>query len=397
MEAGERQTHWSVLMDIISTLARAADKCGFTRNRWVEKDIPTSLSNICAMLFLGDIRSNFILSSMLLKRYREQIKTSKYFILCTWPGYEGLFPYANEVWTIREEGNLKKLFVSARGFENESDVHFRRELNYWLEDVTGPEPILSFYNDGITKEFWEKFKHIRRYLISVPSSSILGTNFNHQLTSSGAKILIHPVEYVRSWKHGTLTYLKTPKEFWVKLAEVLIDAKIIPVVYQNFATHDLSTELLNRCVYTTEKDITKLMGIMRTVGCVLDVFSGISRLAVGARAPFVAVDERSRYNSQKEYEIDDLLMDKMHPRKYIFSFPNVLNENNNEIVWKNNFYDVILSTVSKFLSELDREKWPSPTEREEIVLYDNVRKMRINKMGTHFLKVNKDLRNITWQ
>ena len=385
-------------IDVPSILTRAADKCGFTRTRWVEKDIPSNLSNICAVFFFGDVRSSFILSSMLLKRYREQVKTSKYFIVCTWPGYEHLFPYVNEVWTIREEGVLKKFALSANGFANESElsVHFRRELNYWLEDVTGPEAFLSIYDNGIKKEFWDKFKHVRRYLISVPSSGILGADFNRQLIASDAKVLLYPVEQIRSWRQGSLAYIKSPKNFWVKLAESLIANDITPLIYQNFTTHDLSTELSDGCMYTTEKDVVKLMGIMRTVGCVLDVFSGISRWSMAARTPFVALDERLRYNGQKEYEIDDLLADKTLPRRYVFSFPTIVQENSVDI-WKNNFFDVILSTMGSFLAELDREKWPSPVEREEIVLYDNVRQMRTNKMGTKFLKVNRDLRSTTWQ
>ncbi len=384
--------------DVSSILTRAADKCGFVRTRWVEKDIPNNLSNICAVIFFGDMRSSFILSSMLLKRHREQIKTSKYFIVCTWPGYENLFPYANEVWTVRDDSILKKFALTANGFVNDSElgIHFRRELNYWLEDVSDAEIFLSVYDNGIKKEFWEKFKHVRRYLPSVPSSGILGNDFNRQLIASGAKVLLYPVEYIRSWRQGSLTYIKSPKEFWVKLVENLIISNITPIVYQNFTTYDLSTELSNRCMYTTEKDVVKLMGIMRTVGCVLDIFSGISRWSIGARTPFVALDERLRYNGQKEYEIDDLLADKMLPRRYVFSFPAIVQENSIDI-WKNNFFDVILSTVVSFLAVLDREKWPSPVEREEIVLYDNVRRMRTNKMGAKFLKVNRDLRNISWQ
>ena len=45
---------------------------------------------------------------------------------------------------------------------------------------------------------------------------------------------------------------------------------------------------------------------MRMTGCVLDVFSGISKLALAARTPFIYVDDRARYVSLKEVELDDI-------------------------------------------------------------------------------------------
>ncbi len=84
-------------------LKNAADKTGFRRVRYSEKKIPTSISNVTVFLFLGDIRSSFILSSLLLRRFREESKGSRYFILCSWPGHEALYPYVDEYWEISED------------------------------------------------------------------------------------------------------------------------------------------------------------------------------------------------------------------------------------------------------------------------------------------------------
>jgi len=380
-------------MNVPDILKRASDKCGFTRIRYIEKNIPTSLSNICVMVFFGDIRSSYILSAMLLKKYREQLRGSKYFILCTWPGYEGLFPYVDEVWTIRDESILKKFSLTSIGFDNISDVgvQFRRELNYWFEDLVGPEVFESFYNNGIQQEFWDKFNNVNRFLVSVPSSAALGEEFNIKLISKGgAKVFIHPCERVQTWQRGKLVPVKCPKDFWVGLIKSLLEAKLTPVVYQNFLSYNLSTEC-GDCIYTTERSIVKVLGAMRATGCVLDVFSGISRWAMAARTPFIAIDDRIRYNRQKEYEIDDLLSEKILPRYYIFSFSTII-EHGDQASWKVNLYDVLISKLVSFIAKLDREQWPSPVEKEEIVPYQSVRAQRLKKMGVKFIKVNRDLR-----
>jgi hypothetical protein len=135
---------------------------------------------------------------------------------------------------------------------------------------------------------------------------------------------------------------------------------------------------------------------MRSVGCVLDIFSGISKWAAGARTPFISIDERLRYVNQKEYEIDDLLIDKTLPKKYLFSFPSIIGDKENELQWKSNFFDLVSTSVISFLSTLDKDKLPDPIEKEEVVLYENVRRKHVNKMGVKFLKINKGLRSEEW-
>lgn len=178
------------MTDVPSILMRAADKCGLVRVKWAEKNIPNNITNISIMLFFGDARSAYILSSMLLKRYREQVKGSKYFILCTWPGLEHLFPYVDEMWVVRDEAILRKFFSSACGFDNSDDmmVQMRRELNYWFEDVAGTEVFTSLYHNGLQQGFWDKFKNIRRYMISVPSANALGEDLNRKLVQKGGMI-----------------------------------------------------------------------------------------------------------------------------------------------------------------------------------------------------------------
>ena len=72
------------------------------------------------MVLFPDMRSSCVASALLLKRYREEIKGSKYFILVSWPGFGGLFPFVNEYWEVSDE-SLPGPGHSARGLVNDAD------------------------------------------------------------------------------------------------------------------------------------------------------------------------------------------------------------------------------------------------------------------------------------
>ena len=381
-------------LDIAGTLKRAGDKCGFNRIRWQQKDMPTNMDNITVMVFFGDIRSMFVLSSLLLKRYREEVKGSRYFILCTWPGYESLFPYVNEYWAIRDVELVNHCYAGTSSFENNSKsaLQFRKNLNHWFNDVVGPEDLEIYYNNGITQEYWDRFQHVKRYLPSVASSALLGQKFNQEMIKKqGAKVFIYPTELIQKWSCDKIVNIKSSKKFWTGLANKLLDNGIIPVVYNGSNTQELAPEVLEKCICVKEDDVSKMMAVMRTTGCVLDIFSGISRLAIAARTPYIYVDERARSFGQKEVEIEGLCCEKGLPRTCIYSFPSVIFEGDEEM-WKVNIYDVILARLLKFLPTLNRDEWPSPVESLELVLYENVKRNKMNKMGVRFIKVNRDMR-----
>ena len=124
-------------MNVIDFLKRSADRNGFTRERFEEGKIPTDFSNITLVPFFGDNRSLIVLSSLILHRYRQEVKNSKYFILASWPGYQGLFPYVDEYWGMNDVPQLKKFYENAEGFRNKSDLAtiYVRNLNEFFRDV----------------------------------------------------------------------------------------------------------------------------------------------------------------------------------------------------------------------------------------------------------------------
>lgn len=374
------------MSDLISFIKRAAESTGFQRETFVEKNIPTHSSNILVFPFFGDIRSTFIMSSFLLKRYKE-FRSTKYLILCSWPGYQGLFPYVDEYWSIKDTSMINSLAFSANNFYNASNDYtmYKRHLIENFENVLTYEDLKPFYNNGFTPKFWDTFKEIKRFLPDVPSVSRLSGDFKNELSrKQGNKVIIFPAQHLRSWQRGQTDYMRVPKEFWGKLIERLLAEGLIPVVYQNYLTYDMSPEFTDKCIYIVPKDISQVLAAMRAVGCVIDIHSGISRLAIAARCPFIAVDERVRYDSHKDYEIDDLCCSAI-PRQYYFHFSTMLMTGTTQD-WNTSLIDNLIIKINKFLPSLDRDQWMSTAESYEAVSYESVRKRHAKKYGIRFIK-----------
>lgn len=381
------------MSDVVGLLKKAAEKCGFNRERYDDRKIPTDPSNITVVPFFGDIRSMFVMSSLLLKRFREEEKGSRYFILCSWPGFQGLFPYVDEYWGINDESNLKKFYTGAsqlRNKNNLSSTYYRNLNQYFFEDVVVPHETLSkYYNAGITDEFWKKYKHIKRTLPLVPSTAQLPKDFTRDLAARGGfKVFVYPSQFITSWRLGDINQMPINKDFWVALLHKLVKERFVPVVYKGLFAHDVSADLTDKCIYVTDPDISKLLAVMRATGCVLDLFTGISRLALAARCPFLMVDERSRYAALKEYELDDLCSPSL-PKQYIFSFPTII-EGGGPDTWDFNILNNVMVRLHTFMPDLDRDEWPSTGESTEIVPYEAVRKKKAQRIGTKLLKVPKD-------
>lgn len=369
-------------------LKKAAEKSGFKRVRYSESQIPTTIQNCVVFVFFGDMRSTAILSSLLLKRYKEEAKGSKYFILCSWPGYEGLFPWVDEYWEVKEDSNLRSLYNQAIEFENKSETvnGYHRVLNTFFEEVVDYSNIKDFYDRGLKQQFFDRFKNIKCYLPSVPSSAMLGNDFNRRLGQSPKPVLLYPCMYFQNWNNGKLEPLIVSKSFWVALVERLLVEGFQPVVYQNYYTHDLSTVFVDKCLYVNSPQISSVLSAMRASGVVLDLFSGISRLAIAARTPFLVCEERLKFNTLKEYEIDDLC-GKQIPKSYFYVFPSISDEIN-QMHWNNSLFDGIIVKLNA-LANCDKNDLPSPVEVSGLVPYASVRQIKANKFGTRFIKIPK--------
>lgn len=369
-------------INVVEFLKRASEKTGFNREKYIEKNIPNTFGNIMVLLFFGNMRSEFILSSLLLSKIRE-LNPTKYFILCSYPGRQGIYD-VDEYWSIKEEATVKTLMDNSVGFSNLSKerlLFMEQQLNKFFENVVTVDDYVKYYNNGFTKDFFDQFKWITYNLPTIPSSKI---EFNKMLSQkSGYKVFIHPTRTLKAWNKGKEIVLKSKIDFWYALINRMIQSNLQPVVYQDQSTFDVSSKFENKCIYCTESKILDVLGAMRTTGCVLDVFSGISRFSSMARTPFIACTERTLYNGIKEWETDSLC-NSILSRRYIFTFPTIIESgHSNELVTN------IVNKLESFIPQLNRDEWPSTVEQSVVLPYSMVKKVKAKKIGTHFIKVPK--------
>ena len=375
--------------EISEYIKRAAERTGYKREFYIEKNMPTQPSNVVAIPFYGDIRSTFIFSSLILKSYKES-HPDKYIILCSWPGMAKLFPYVDEFWSIQDESVTKTLATEANNFYNESNIStdITKSLAEVVNVITSRD-IKVYYDNGFTQKYWSEFKEIRKFLPEVPSSNKISSGFKQQMEAkSGKKIIVYPSIKMRSKQSGKTILLPVLKEFWLALIERILEEGYVPVVYQNNFTYDVSKDLADKCIYLVPKSIEDVLAAFRYADCVLDVHAAISKLAIAARTPYVSVIERSIFIEDKDYEIDDLCS-KGVPKQYIFSFSTMLMTGSSS-EWKISIIDNIMVRLREFLSQIKQSNLPSTNESYESVSYDSIRQRRAKRLGVPFLKSSKN-------
>jgi hypothetical protein len=303
-------------------------------------------------------------------------------ILCSWQGHAGLFPYVSEYWSLGDLMTTELLNNKAIGFNNNDPSYntITKNLRKFF-DVLEWNDISFYYQDGLTTEYFDHFDDLVKFVPALPSTKI---EFSKELLQRNKRsIFIYPKKTMRSLNKRE-TEIVLDYKFWLKLAENLIKMNYVPVVYQNYSTYDISKDFGDQCIYITDNNILSLMSHMRATSCVLDVFSGISRLAMLARCPFVVVDERNRYVKSKEYEINDLCINGAFPYRYIMSFCNVLKNGNYQPM-----IDHIISVLGNFSEKLNSNKLPSSSESYDIIPYGVVRQHKEKKLGLRFIKVKR--------
>jgi hypothetical protein len=376
------------MLDVSDFIKRSAERCGYKRSSYVAKNMPTSPSNIVTIPFYGDLRSTCILSSFILRNYKEA-NPEKYIILCSWPGWQGLFPYVDEYWSLEDESATKTLATEANNFYNGSNLatDLTRSLAEVLNIFTSRD-LKKYYDNGFTKQYWDEFGSIRRFLPEVSSASKLSEDFKVQMQRRpGTKVIVYPVLKVRSRQRGETVYLPIMKDVWAALIESLIAENYVPVIYQNWFTYDMSKDFVDRCLYLVPRNVSDVLAAFRYVGCVLDVHSGLSRLALTARCPFLGVTERQSFIEDKDYEIDDLGSDKL-PRQYVFNFSSQMMAGGTA-EWKINLFDSVCARMQEFLPKIDSAALPTTNESYEVVPYERVRHRKAKRLGCTFINSSK--------
>ena len=362
------------MSEIRDFIGRAVDRMRLNREVFSDKQVPDSLSKVRIVPFFGDVKSEFVLATLLLHR----LFPKDYLIVCSWPGHWGIYPHINEYWSPKDENALGDLVRHSCGFDNKSLNVYERLLLRYFENVSLPhEFVLPYYSDGFSTKYFDELKDIEYVLPSIPSAKI-----NFEGDRNKPKIFLSPTKYAYRWGQGREEKGLLEDRFWYDLTKSVIKNGYSPVVLQNYDTYDLSPKLAGQCFFTTEQNLLTILGVMRACDCVLDVFNGLSRYALMARCPYLVCDERQRYFGTHDYVLDDMC-GKRIPRSFVFSFAPLASGTSSLII------DALLNKLNEFVPILDRNTWPSTIQQTVYLSYDDVRKRRSQKVGMKFITVPK--------
>ena len=366
-----------------------SNKLNFIREKYIEKNIPSNFDQICVFFNLGDLRNTLAISSMLLPRFRKETKSLRYFIVFGYHGFSSLYPYADEYWSFNPD-NFAKVYNSSAGYENYSDLKniYLRHLNENFREVIKSDIFLDVYNNFFSTKFWEKNKNIRIILPQVMNNLANDDSIVAKFNSlkNKRKLFIFPNKTMQIIRKGNLVHQEIRQEFWINLVERLLQNNVDLVCIKHYLTHDISPNFIDNknILFFNEKDINKIMSLMRMTGITLDFFSGMSRLSNIARVPFILVDERMRYFNHREYEFEDVIGNEVLDRERFFIFADLMNANNDLY---NNIAGNIISKIDRILSINNGVLYSEYADK--LSNYQNVRYYQSKKMGLKFLKFPK--------
>lgn len=343
------------MLQIVDHLRKAVEKIGFIREKYVEDNIPTNINKIVVVLFFGDMRSEYIMSSFILNRIKEKYP-DKYFIICSHTGRSQIYQYADEFWGY----SSKELFNSSFGFGNNSAIKDRIEkemIKYFDNIIVNTD----YYKNGFTKKFFDDFNDIKYTLPNITSGNCKGDVF------------LYPCRQAICWGRGEEEKVDIKYRFWHELLEEYCKSGMKPLVYQDDGCYDMSKAMESKCNYCIDG---KILSAMRSCKCVIDVFSGVSALSKIARVPYLSCDERIRYNNTKEWELDALVSFK---RKHIFTFPTILD--GDHFGMKN-----IVRNTELFISSLNSDDYYSSKEQTCKISYELVKEKKRKKIGKRLFK-----------
>lgn len=377
-------------MNSIDFLNYSSQRVGFKREVFIDENVPTDVDNFLFVPIFSDFKHSFIFSSILLDKYKNKTKNSKYIIVCSYPGFSSLFKDADEYWSLSDFKNFKNLFEYSQGFLNKSKTYLDiiRNFNENYRNVINSDFFNCYYNNGFKEKFWTEYDNLFLRFPMISSSAVLGKEVLRTVNEShGYKVFIFPSIYLNSWNQGKNVKLYSQKQFYVELIKYLKSDNIFPVVWNHPLGHDLTNEFSNHsdCLFINEFELSKVLSSIRMTGCNLDLFSGTNWLAKIARTPSLTFDERSKFYGTKENELVDLSLIET-PNKFVFNFVNSV-VNGSIKSWKEDIFLNIKNNLLNFTPYLDRESWASTAETDKEVSIENFKKRKIKRLGTKFIKI----------
>jgi hypothetical protein len=287
------------MSDINEFLARAAERCGFTRETYSTELIPKTHDKIIVIPFFGNTRGEFIFSSLIFPRLMESSFSNRYVIVATHAERAFLYNQASEVWGVQGEDmidNIEEksdLFTGNINFENQ----FIRSLNRFFPNVYNSEELNKYYKNGLTNFYFSNFGGGKIWYPAVPP---IKSDMNHYILSASHPVLIVPnIHSIDVDKADRIARNIMPPEIYVSLCNRLVTEGFSPVVWRGPNCYDLSRELSGKAFFLVNRSLAGAIAAARGCGFVLSLFDDSYAIAYLARVPFLSVQSRNRYHSRR--------------------------------------------------------------------------------------------------
>jgi hypothetical protein len=357
--------------DVKEILNSASIKGDFLREKFDEKSMPDNLQKIIVIPIFGDINHIIVFANYIFHGLRNDINLKdKYIIVVTWKGFAKFFPQANEVWSSKSIEHADKFYEKTEGlinkYENLNIIY--RSLNEYFRNVIDPVKFSNQFHFGFKKENI-KNKNVEIIKNKTPNINYLNKNAVDQINALGEKrVFIIPFKFLRQLSLGKIKNYKPSYAFYVNTIDSLIKKNINCVVLKNYLTFDLSKNYLENknVVMVQEDDWFNIMAYMLATGVYVDLFAGISSLAIYCGCPSVTVVERNMHVVSNQEEIEMCMNDSIIDRK-LFSF-----------------FELNYNLIDKKLFFIDKL----------VCQIDEVGQKDSNKINVNNLKYNIDLNKI---
>jgi len=378
-------------MENTEFLRIVSERISFKRKKYDDQNVPTDLDDIIVIPFFGDLKHIHILSSFLLNNFKK-LKSSKYLILISYPGFEHLFPYVDEYWHASDFSGLNQIFLNSDYFENKSQFYLNllRTLNENFRNVLSDSFFRELYYNKFTNKFWDLFNFdTNLFLPMIPSSSVLNKECLKILNLNKLKLFLYPSQTINIWNNGKYNKIIVPIKFYLELINYLKKHDIFPVIWGGSFSYDLSQEFKshNECLILNSDSLFEILPALRATGLSLDNFNSFSKLSFMARTPSIIFEERNKYFLTKEYELDDLL-DLNLPNKRIFNFTNTIVRGNIDY-WTKEIFHPVVSYCINYFSYFDKELLPNTSQVNKKMEISLIRKIKNKKLGAKFIKIEK--------
>lgn len=331
------------LQNSIDVLKKAAEKTKYTRERYSD----TLADSSSVLVFFGDERSRFILSSFVLPNMDNAPK-----IVCS-RIREDYFFSVSEYWGCNQN-------IESDGFSGSGAmVQARLFERYFPEVIEGSE--------------YSKFESLREVASEFNEIHFPAVGKFKKL-KEGKKVFLVPSKHVLYWNCGKARRANAPKEFWIDLGKKIMQNGWIPVFSRNEWTYDVSPDI-PEAIHVMGIGGTDTWALMRMCGMVIDFSQNLCYTAMQCKTPFVCMTDRKMHFSMGN-DLFNLICDTGYD--YIFSFPTMIESRG----WA----EIIGSVLSKLKTKTWSELMPCERSSSKIDC-KKIIDVKLKKMGSSFFRV----------